>query len=98
MVLDLLVSILGKGRSTEGITASGRESGVGQVFICINQPELELCNQIADHIVNYTKSSAPVNPGETVAYPGENTLRTRTQNLAEGIPVNETIWNKILAY
>ena len=33
----------------------------------------------------------------SVRYPGERTLETRRQNIEQGIPVDEDIWNQIIA-
>jgi 3-dehydro-L-gulonate 2-dehydrogenase len=97
LMLDLLTTILSQGNSTEKITASGKESGVSQVFICIHQPDEALVAQVTDQIINYTKTSHPEKEGESIAYPGENTLKTRIRNTLEGIPVNEAVWNKVLS-
>ena len=97
MMLDLLVSVLSNGWTTQQITETGRESGVSQVFIAIHKPEAGLSDQIIEQIVSYTKTSPLVNPDEPVTYPGENTLRTRERNLKEGIPVIEQKWLEVLA-
>jgi len=97
LMLDLLVTILSQGKSTAKITESTVESGVGQVFICIDNPDSEITKQLVAQIVAFTKSSRPDKEGGSVSYPGENTLKTRIKNLQEGIPVREDIWNKVLA-
>jgi 3-dehydro-L-gulonate 2-dehydrogenase len=96
LMLDLLVTVLSQGRSTEKITESGKEAGVSQVFICIHQPDTEVTRQLIEQIIAYAKSSRPDKENGTISYPGENTLRTRGRNIKEGIPVNEAIWNKVL--
>jgi 3-dehydro-L-gulonate 2-dehydrogenase len=41
--------------------------------------------------------SAPVDAGhEEVLYPGERARRIREENLAKGIPVESSIWKKVL--
>lgn len=97
LMLDLLVTILSKGQSTKDITAKEKESGVSQVFICIRQGDPELNVRLIEQILDYTKSSRSQNPDKPVAYPGENTLKTRARNLKEGIPVDEEIWKLVLA-
>jgi len=97
LMLDLLVTILSQGKSTAKITESTVESGVGQVFICINNPDTEMTKQLVAQVLDFTKSSRPEKEGGTIAYPGENTLKTRIKNLQDGIPVREDIWNKVLA-
>ncbi len=97
LMLDILVTVLSKGRSTGEITASGKESGVSQVFICISQDDTDLNATLVKQILEFTKSSRPENPDSPISYPGENTLKTRQRNLKDGIPVDEKIWNKVLA-
>lgn len=97
LMLDLLVTILSQGKSTAKITEGKVESGVGQVFICINDPDKETTARLTEQVLAFTKSSRPDKEGGSIAYPGENTLKTRIKNLKEGIPVREDIWNKVLA-
>jgi 3-dehydro-L-gulonate 2-dehydrogenase len=86
LMLDLLVTILSQGKSTAKITKSTVESGVGQVFICINDPDKETTARLVEQIVEFTKSSRPDQEDGEIAYPGENTLKTGIKNLKDGIP------------
>jgi 3-dehydro-L-gulonate 2-dehydrogenase len=96
LVLDLLATVLSKGDSTEKITERKKESGVSQVFICIKPDgDVQTANLI-EQILDYTKTSR-AEAGKQIQYPGEGTLRTRKQNLQEGIPVDEKIWQQVLA-
>ena len=97
LMLDLLVTILSQGKSTQAITESGSESGVSQVFICIKPNDSGISAQLIEQIITYTKSSRPENAEKPISYPGENTLTTRIRNLKEGIPVNSTIWNQVIS-
>jgi 3-dehydro-L-gulonate 2-dehydrogenase len=97
LMLDLLVTILSQGNSTQNISNNEKEYGISQVFISIRPANNEISNQLADQIIAYTKSSSLAEPDKPISYPGENTLNTRIRNLKEGIPVNESIWNKVLA-
>lgn len=95
LVLDLLATVLSQGRSTADVTNGGSESGVSQVFICI-QPDSDLkTDALIEEIINYAKSSRPNKEGGKIYYPGENTLRTREKSLKEGIWVDENIWEKV---
>lgn len=89
LVLDIMLVALSGGRSVEKITEDGKESGVSQCFIALHQPDLH--EQLINEILAYTKSG---HEGK-VSYPGENTLRTRQHNEADGIPVNDEIWEKV---
>lgn len=95
LMLDLLVTILGKGQATRDITASGKESGLSQVFICIKNDD-QLSAKVIEQILDYTKSSRLEHVDKPISYPGENTLRTRHRNMREGIPVDEKIWEEVL--
>ncbi|WP_179413125.1 3-dehydro-L-gulonate 2-dehydrogenase [Mucilaginibacter sp. E4BP6] len=97
LVLDLLASILSQGNSTASITQKEKESGVSQVFICIKPQDNNYTANIIEEIISYTKSSRPEKEGASISYPGENTLRTREKSLAEGVLVDERIWEKVQA-
>ena len=92
LLLDILLTSLSGGRSTAEITKSGKEVGLSQCFICIYQPDLH--NSLIQEILTFTKT----NSGDEgkISYPGENTLKRRTKNEKDGIPVNETIWESVL--
>jgi 3-dehydro-L-gulonate 2-dehydrogenase len=94
-VLDVLLSAMSGGRSVAAITADGMEKGLSQLFIAINAENLHA--EIIEEIISYTKSSKTSSDGSGIFYPGEKTLLTRKQNEKEGIPVNEKIWNDVLA-
>ena len=93
LVIDVLLSSLTGGRTTKEVTASGKEKGVSQLFLCIHKQELH--DHLANEIIAYTKSSRPVNEEGKISYPGENTMATRKRNVLNGIPVNEKIWMEV---
>ncbi|MCJ8165382.1 3-dehydro-L-gulonate 2-dehydrogenase [Pontibacter sp. E15-1] len=95
LVIDVLVASLSNGRSTSEITAEENESGVSQLFLCINASHLD--QSISERIIEYTKTSALMHEGDEIRYPGESSLATRRQNEQEGIPVNEQIWQQVQA-
>jgi len=95
LVLDLLATVLSQGRSTADVTNDGSESGVSQVFICIQPNAGVQTETLIENIIAYTKSSRPEKEGGHIFYPGENTLRTREKSLKEGIWVDEVIWEKV---
>jgi 3-dehydro-L-gulonate 2-dehydrogenase len=96
LMLDLLASMLSQGNSTANITQNEKESGVSQVFICVKPQDNNYTANIIEEILNYTKSSRPEKEGGSISYPGENTLKTRNKSLAEGVLVDEKIWEKVL--
>lgn len=93
-ILDVLVASLSGGQSVGQITAGKSETGLSQLFICINAPHLN--QSLIDEIIQYTKGAEPVSGGEKIYYPGEKTLATRLKNEEEGIPVDKAIWQQVL--
>jgi 3-dehydro-L-gulonate 2-dehydrogenase len=53
--------------------------------------------EIADEIVDSLHNSKAAKEGGKVRYPGEQTLRTRVENLELGLPVEPAVWAQILA-
>src|SRR5688572_12055711 len=93
LLMDVLVSALSNGKTVSGITASGKEFGVSQFFICISPESIN--ESIIDEIITYAKSSEVLDENSSVRYPGESTLRQRKKSLAEGVYVNEKIWEEV---
>lgn len=99
MVLDMLATILSAGKSTYKLGLDEFETGVSQIFICLNQNSFhdsDLQEKLLKEIIDFTHKTTSNKPGEKTYYPGERSLKTRIKNLIEGIPVNTTIWNTIL--
>jgi 3-dehydro-L-gulonate 2-dehydrogenase len=94
LLLDMLATILSGGLSVSQITAQGSERNLSQVFIAINAGS---SSDIAKKIIDDFKTSIPIDSNKSVRYPGENVLKTRTTNLAEGIPISTTVWDEIKA-
>jgi len=93
-ILDVLLTAISGGKSTAAINSTVKESGVSQFFLCLYKSDY---NQLLiEEIIRYTKSSAPVETGGPISYPGENTLATRRRNELNGIPVDERIWEELL--
>jgi 3-dehydro-L-gulonate 2-dehydrogenase len=101
IVLDLLAASLAEGDTTANIgTKGGVEYGVSQVFIAMNLYSLtskESIEQLIDETIEELHASSNVDGSETVRYPGEGTWERRKENLEKGIPVEEEIWETILA-
>lgn len=92
MMLDILLVALSGGQSTKAITAQGFEYGVTQCFIAVHRPDIHAA--LIEEIIAYSKSGEQE---EDVYYPGERTLKTRLENGQYGVPVEESIWEKVLA-
>ena len=92
-MLDLLAVALSGGLGTLQIPADSLlETGLSQIFLAVEFP-LEERERLIDQIVEFTLGAKAA--GSKVRYPGQHTLEIRKKNLAEGIPVNETIWRQV---
>ena len=99
MILDMLATLLSAGNSTYKIGLNNIETGISQVFISI-YPKIfhdqELQQKLINEIIDYTHNVAPMNPGDKTYYPGEQSSFIRDKNLINGIPVDSSIWKKII--
>jgi 3-dehydro-L-gulonate 2-dehydrogenase len=94
-----MATILSGGLSTHQIHACSSEHSVSQVFIAFNISKLHNFTSIESsiqQIIEDLHKSVPVDSSSNIRYPGENVLRTRKENLEEGILVSPTVWQKIL--
>lgn len=99
LVLDLLATILSSGKSTKDIGEQKIEYGVSQVFITIDPLKIasaEVINEKIEETIEYIKTST-VLEGTRIFYPGEQSKMRRIENKEHGIPVDETIWNQVVA-
>jgi 3-dehydro-L-gulonate 2-dehydrogenase len=96
LVLDLMAAMLSGGAATHQIPADPeRESGVSQVFLAFDVSRFENAGRIADAIIH--SLGAAEGQSSAVRYPGEQVLRTREENMAQGVPVDPGTWSKVLA-
>lgn len=101
IVLDLVAAALSGGRSTQRIGQLGSdEYQLSQVLIAIDAthiagegPLSELVNETLANI----KASERVDANTAIRYPGEKELATRSSNREQGIPVDESVWQRIQA-
>jgi len=95
LLIDILVSALSGGRSVKDITEQGSETGVSQFFLCISPEKVD--ETIINNILAYAKTSAPVEEGSSIKYPGEQSRSSRLKSESEGIEVNDEIWSRVIA-
>jgi len=94
LMLDMVAALLSDGCATYQIPSEVvRETKLSQVFIAIETSSTNK-ERVLEGILAFMKSSAA--DKSAVRYPGERTLATRMTNLAEGIPVDEIVWESIL--
>jgi len=101
LLLDILSAILSGGLSCSQISQKQDEISVSQVFIAFDIHKLgnfpAIQHTISEIISDY-KNSVPVDEKTNIRYPGERIIEIRTKNLQEGILVNASVWNEILAF
>lgn len=93
LILDVVLTSVSGGQSVANITAGGKEKGVSQLFLCLHQRHYH--DALVEEIIRYTKSSAPAESGGHLGYPGENTLATRRRHEAEGIEIDDAVWEAL---
>jgi 3-dehydro-L-gulonate 2-dehydrogenase len=98
LLLDLLATILSGGLATWEISKKEVEFGLSQVFISIDISRLmnhsSIKAAIEGILTDYGKS-VPKDKLSQIVYPGERVLKTRKNNLANGIPVLKKVWDQI---
>lgn len=99
LTLDLFAAMLSDGSTTHEISREPeRETSLSQFFLAIDARRLVgETAAIADRVLA-NLHAAPTAAGTSAArYPGEGTLATRRHNMAEGVPIDETLWNALRA-
>ncbi|MEP0711021.1 MAG: 3-dehydro-L-gulonate 2-dehydrogenase, partial [Algoriphagus sp.] len=97
MLLDVLASVLSGGNASFEVGKSGHETAVSQVFLCFDPDKLELTDWLdtkVDAVIEDLKTSSTFGE-KSVRYPGESTLKIRKVNLKNGVPISESIWEKL---
>jgi 3-dehydro-L-gulonate 2-dehydrogenase len=100
ILLDILAATLSGGLSTSEISQKEAEYALSQVFIAISLKKLtnyENIESTVRNIIRSVKESDPAEPGGEIRYPGENIIKVREENRKNGIPVNKSVWETILA-
>jgi 3-dehydro-L-gulonate 2-dehydrogenase len=97
LALDMIAAMLSGGNATHQIpTQPERESGISQIFIAMNLPEVDresAAARIADEIIAYVQ--LPPGKDGRVRYPGERTSRIRQENIELGVPVDPQIFHDL---
>jgi 3-dehydro-L-gulonate 2-dehydrogenase len=93
----MMAAILSGGAATHQIPSDPeREVGISQVFLAFAVSRFGDASGIAGSIID----SLGVTEGDSsrrIRYPGEQVLRIRADNLAQGIPVDPRVWSEIQA-
>lgn len=100
MILDMLATLLSAGKSTYQIGQGEYESGISQIFLCISPDRFGdqgLEQRLLQEIIDYTHQITPTEANGRTYYPGERSLETRQRNLQQGMEVDESVWEEVLA-
>lgn len=98
IALDLIATVLTNGNSVHKIGTFGEEVGLSQVMIAIDPSKMnsvDLTDEIVDQILTNIKESEPVQENGSIYYPGERELIAREENLKNGIPVMDEVWETL---
>ena len=100
VLLDIFSALLSGGLTTAGIDKINKGSGgsSNQIFIAINPLKIntqEFIDNALNETITQIKSSVPAKENGEVFFPGENSAKTRNENIALGIPVDDKVWAKV---
>jgi 3-dehydro-L-gulonate 2-dehydrogenase len=99
IVLDLVATVLSGGHSVTKVGQLGSdEYGLSQMFIALDATGIageDYLRSAVNEVLDNLHASERVDATKAVLYPGENSLATRNENLANGIPVDDGVWAKI---
>ncbi|RGX54982.1 3-dehydro-L-gulonate 2-dehydrogenase [Anaerotruncus sp. AF02-27] len=99
IALDLVAAMLSGGRTVTEIGRQGEdEYGLSQFLLAIDPGRFntpDMTDAMVDAVVNDIADSMPDREGGQIRYPGQKDYETRMDNLANGIPVIEEIWERI---
>lgn len=97
---DLVVSIAAQGVTTKKMDEIGFDMAQSQIFVAINFAALggaEESKQICKDTIAYIKDTPVLEGFEDVRFPGQSLIDNRRYNLEHGVPVNEEMWQSLLA-
>lgn len=100
LMLDLVAAALSGGRTTKMVGELPYETDLSQVFIAIDlagMPDRDAYLEKVTATLADLQTSTPVTEGRPVHYPGQNMMRTRADNMKNGIPVEESVWEAVKA-
>lgn len=98
LLLDLLAAVLSGGSPVFEISKDNVENNLSQVFIAIKLSSLSNASAIPTLLKRVIDDYHASKPAENskVLYPGERVVKTREENLKNGIPVIQKVWDEIM--
>lgn len=100
ILLDLIAATLSGGNCTREVGKEPAEIQLSQVFLAIDTsslPDREALFDMVQATLEDLSDTPRRVPDEPVRWPGAGMQRVRAENTAHGIPVDEEIWNRVLA-
>ena len=99
ILLDMIVTILSDGNSVCEVGKLGSdEYALSQIFIAINaEKTTDRREALLENIIEDVKNSIPVSEKSRPRVPNERSNHVREENLVDGVPVEESVWQTILA-
>ncbi len=97
IMMDMIAAALSEGNPVCGVGALGDdEYALSQILIAIDARRISAdMDQTITRIIEDVKGSDRVDPDKEPRYPNEATYWAREDNLKNGIPVNDTVWETI---
>ena len=100
IVLDLAAAAVSNGLCGSDIDTNNNGSctGCSQIFIAIDPymfGEKDAIQSMMNRRVAAADSAHPIDPAHPVKCPGESTLERRKKSMAEGVHVDDTIWEQV---
>jgi 3-dehydro-L-gulonate 2-dehydrogenase len=101
IVLDMIATLLSGGLSVAEVTETqSDETRVSQVFIAISVDKLidrGTMDEKLKIIRDYVLTAERADPDVAIRIPGHEFPALKAQNIAQGIPVDDSVWARILA-
>ena len=98
LALDLAAACLSGGNTTQQVGQLGDdEYALSQTFIAMDLSRICVDSEVLiNETLSHIKDSQRIDSEVPILYPGEKEMKTRKDNMAHGIPVHESLWEKIL--
>jgi 3-dehydro-L-gulonate 2-dehydrogenase len=99
-LLDIFAGVVSLGNTTFSISKLRGNIDVSQMFIAINYRTIApqfLSEKLIEQSVKYLLNSEKANEKDRIIFTGQIAIEARRDNLANGIPIHEEVWNEILA-
>ena len=107
-LLDVFTGVISLGNTTVAISKLDGNVDVSQMFIAVNYRAIapqeqsdKLLEETVDFIINSPKADPnvkiPNTNNEEIIFTGQLARDKRKENIANGIPVHEEVWNEVLA-